>query len=162
MLHTQEWGAAHELPQAGAHGPKPPASAMEARKSHPQACRLLVLALLVAQNSSLVLTASYSRHREGPLYSTTVLVFLGECVKFAVSLVFTAAESRGATLEVLHTFFVAEAHSLWRMAVPALLYTMSNNPAYGNAFQGYSNATGQLLTGLSGNVMGVVQPAAAR
>lgn len=92
-------------------------------------CKLLVLAVLVAQNSSLVLTASYSRRRDGPLYKTTVLVFLGEVVKSLVSLVFTALESGDRTGAVLHTFFVAEAHSLWRMAVPALLYTMSNNLA---------------------------------
>ena len=92
-------------------------------------CKLLVLALLVAQNSSLVLTASYSRQRDGPLYKTTVLVFLGEVVKALVSLAFTALESGDRTGAVLHTFFVAEAHSLWRMAVPALLYTMSNNLA---------------------------------
>ena len=93
------------------------------------ACKLFVLAVLVAQNSSLVLTASYSRRRDGPLYLTSVLVFLGEVLKLAISLVFTFVESGSATTEVLHTYFVIEAHSLWRMAVPALLYTASNNLA---------------------------------
>ena len=34
-----------------------------------------------------------------------------------------------STGPVLHTSFVTEAHHLWRMAVPAVLYTFSNNLA---------------------------------
>lgn len=48
---------------------------------------------------------------------------------------------------------------VWALVAALVFYMISNNPVYGNAFQGYGNATGQLLTGLSGNVMGVVQPA---
>lgn len=50
---------------------------------------------------------------------------------------------------------------IYALIAALVLYTISNNPAYGNAFQGYSNATGNLLSGIGGNVMGFVpQPAA--
>ena len=92
-------------------------------------CKVLVLAVLVLQNSSLVLATTYARQREGELFLTTVLVFLGECIKTSVSVLCTAITSGSSTGQVLHTSFVTEAHSLWRMAVPAFLYTFSNNLA---------------------------------
>ena len=92
-------------------------------------CKVLVLAVLVLQNSSLVLATTYARHREGELFLTTVLVFLGECIKTSVSVLCTVMTSGTSTGQVLHTSFVTEAHSLWRMAVPAVLYTFSNNLA---------------------------------
>lgn len=92
-------------------------------------CKVLVLAVLVLQNSSLVLATTYARHREGELFLTTVLVFLGECIKTSVSILCTVVTSGTSTGQVLHTSFVTEAHSLWRMAVPAVLYTFSNNLA---------------------------------
>ena len=92
-------------------------------------CKVLVLAVLVIQNSSLVLATTYARQREGELFLTTVLVFLGECIKTSVSVLCTVMTSGTSTGQVLHTSFVTEAHSLWRMAVPAVLYTFSNNLA---------------------------------
>ena len=92
-------------------------------------CKVLVLAVLVLQNSSLVLATTYARQREGELFLTTVLVFLGECIKTSVSVLCTVMTSGTSTGRVLHTSFVTEAHSLWRMAVPAVLYTFSNNLA---------------------------------
>ena len=92
-------------------------------------CKFLVLTVLVLQNSSLVLAATYARQREGELFLTTVLVFLGECIKTGVSVLCTVITSGSSTSQVLHTSFVVEARSLWRMAVPAILYTFSNNLA---------------------------------
>jgi len=88
-----------------------------------------VLAVLVLQNSSLVLATTYSRQREGELFLTTVLVFLGECIKTCLSILCTVVTSGTSTGPVLHSSFVTEAHHLWRMAVPAVLYTFSNNLA---------------------------------
>ena len=93
------------------------------------ACKLFVLSVLVLQNSSLVLATTYSRQREGPLYLTTMLVCLGECIKTSVSIVLTLVGYGRSTGRVLHQHFYVEARSLWRMAVPALLYTVSNNLA---------------------------------
>ena len=92
-------------------------------------CKVLVLAVLVLQNSSLVLATTYSRQREGELFLTTVLVFLGECIKTCLSILCMVVTCGTSTGPVLHTSFVTEAHHLWRMAVPAVLYTFSNNLA---------------------------------
>ena len=42
-----------------------------------------------------------------------------------------------------------------------ILYAINNNPVYGNAMQGYSNATGQLLSGMTGNIMGFIPQSSA-
>jgi hypothetical protein len=65
-------------------------------------CKVLVLAVLVLQNSSLVLVTTYARRREGELFLTTVLVFLGECIKTSVSVLCTVMTSGTSTGRVLH------------------------------------------------------------
>ena len=110
--------------------PAPPTrGAMSSPALRENGCKVLVLAVLVLQNSSLVLATTYSRQREGELFLTTVLVFLGECIKTCLSILCMVVTSGTSTGPVLHTSFVTEAHHLWRMAVPAVLYTFSNNLA---------------------------------
>ena len=109
--------------------PPPTRGAMSSPALRENGCKVLVLAVLVLQNSSLVLATTYSRQREGELFLTTVLVFLGECIKTCLSILCMVVTSGTSTGPVLHTSFVTEAHHLWRMAVPAVLYTFSNNLA---------------------------------
>ena len=50
---------------------------------------------------------------------------------------------------------------IYALIAAVVIYTMQQNPAYGNAFQGYSNATGNILSTAGGNLMGMVAPGAA-
>ncbi|KJE94810.1 solute carrier family 35 member 2 [Capsaspora owczarzaki ATCC 30864] len=92
--------------------------------------KYLSLAILVIQNSTLVLTMRYSRTSEGPMYLSSTAVVMTEAIKLLTCLVIIFFEenlSVAATLGLLHREIVAKPDETAKMGVPSFLYTLQNN-----------------------------------
>ncbi|RKP09603.1 nucleotide-sugar transporter-domain-containing protein [Thamnocephalis sphaerospora] len=94
--------------------------------------RYLSLLTLVVQNSALVLVMRYSRTMPGPRYYTSTAVVAAETIKLFCGLALYWNERRcsgfSTGLRTLSTqVFAGDA---WKLAVPAMLYTIQNNIQY--------------------------------
>jgi drug/metabolite transporter (DMT)-like permease len=94
------------------------------------------LGLLVFQNSGVFLMMRYTRSLTGPLYLTTVTVWLAEFFKGLVcALILLAIQLRdgggwsGFTAQVHDELWVQRRETL-RLAIPAACYTVQNNLLY--------------------------------
>ena len=94
------------------------------------------LGLLVFQNSGVFLMMRYTRSLHGPLYLTTVTVWLAEFFKGLVcTLILLAIQLRdggswsGFTAQLHDELWVQRRETL-RLAVPAACYTVQNNLLY--------------------------------
>ncbi|KAI5248141.1 nucleotide-sugar transporter [Aureobasidium subglaciale] len=100
----------------------------------------LTLATLTLQNSALILIMHYSRVMptvNGYRYYTSTAVFLNEVIKLAISLTMALYDlsqdmrtSSSATVlfkELIRRVFTGDS---WRLAIPAMLYTLQNTLQY--------------------------------
>ncbi|KAK4155748.1 hypothetical protein C8A00DRAFT_13252 [Chaetomidium leptoderma] len=99
----------------------------------------LSLALLVLQNSVLVMVMHHSRNRPTgtqPRYLASTAVLLVEITKLLTSLVLaahhtcTSHPNSSASLVVIHLFHSIFAPDSWKLIVPAALYTLQNSLVY--------------------------------
>jgi UDP-sugar transporter A1/2/3 len=90
--------------------------------------------MLVVQNSSLILLMKYSRMtKKSQLYATTSAVFCMEIVKFFTCFLFLLVEKRGNLNEYcseLYDEIIGKKKELFKIFVPALLFTIQNNLLY--------------------------------
>ncbi|KAL1515668.1 hypothetical protein AB1Y20_002285 [Prymnesium parvum] len=95
------------------------------------ALRSFCLALIVVQNSSLILVTSYSRTLS-PAYLPSVAVFLAEVIKAALALLFLSWELRSPAVALRQTTSLLREHGRETMqfGVPALCYTLQNHLWY--------------------------------
>ncbi|KAL3906944.1 MAG: hypothetical protein SGPRY_010357 [Prymnesium sp.] len=93
--------------------------------------RHFCLALIVVQNSSLILVTSYSRTLT-PAYLPSVAVCLSEVLKATLALLFLAWElgSPAAALRDTTSLLREHGHETMQFAVPALCYTLQNHLWY--------------------------------
>ena len=121
--------AIQRRPLSDSIGPVP----MEARHRRFQEAglRTFCLALIVVQNSSLILCTSYSRTLT-PAYLPSVAVALGELVKLVVALLLLLNEqgSVADTRRSLASLCREHSHVTMQFAVPACCYTLQNNLWY--------------------------------
>ena len=93
------------------------------------------LSLFVLQNSGVILLMRYSQlypASDGVGYSTAVIVFVTECAKFPVCLLFYAIECGGPCASVVSVAKDCRSNFCeWmKLALPALLYTVQNNALF--------------------------------
>ena len=96
-----------------------------------RALRVSCLALIVVQNSSLILVTSYSRSLT-PAYLPTVAVYLSEVLKLLACealLAFELRSVRGA-LRATASLLCEHGWATAKFAIPALCYTLQNNLWY--------------------------------
>jgi UDP-sugar transporter A1/2/3 len=93
--------------------------------------RAWCLALIVVQNSSLILVTSYSRTLK-PAYLATVAVFFAECLKLVGAIVLLACEVRSPRVALVQvaSLLCENGSSTMLFAVPAICYTLQNNLWY--------------------------------
>lgn len=93
--------------------------------------RAWCLALIVVQNSSLILVTSYSRTLK-PAYLATVAVFFAECLKLVGAVLLLTCEVRSPRVALVQiASLVCENGSATMLfAVPAICYTLQNNLWY--------------------------------
>jgi hypothetical protein len=96
-----------------------------APKADKLACFLLLLAIHVPS----ALLIAYSRFRPGVAYLSSIVVLLAECSKAVINLMIAVAQD-GWPSVVEQLPHRRNAAMLWRYAVPAFLYTLSNNAAF--------------------------------
>ena len=90
------------------------------------------LALLVLQNTFLVVFMRYSRQDSGPLYASSTAVAVMEVVKF-VTCVGVVAHQKGtvsAFMSSVREEVVMHPMEILKLSVPSLLYTVQNNLLY--------------------------------
>jgi solute carrier family 35 (UDP-sugar transporter), member A1/2/3 len=90
------------------------------------------LALLVLQNTFLVVFMHYSRVTEGPMYASSTAVASMEVLKF-VTCLFVVAYQRGGVVGLYNNLrdeLLAQPMELVKLSVPSLLYTVQNNLLY--------------------------------
>eukprot|EP00967_Tisochrysis_lutea_P060509 scaffold77405_cov32-Tisochrysis_lutea.AAC.1 len=109
----------------------PAAEAKAASFSWDRTLRGWCLALIVVQNSSLILVTSYSRTLT-PAYLPTVAVFLAECFKLIAAMGLLACEVKSpvVALSQVASLVCENGSSTLLFAVPALCYTLQNNLWY--------------------------------
>jgi UDP-sugar transporter A1/2/3 len=91
------------------------------------------LALLVLQNTFLVVFMGYSRTRDsGPLYASSTAVAVMEIVKFVSCLAVIAHEKASVTglFRALKDELFAQPMELLKLSVPSVLYSIQNNLLY--------------------------------
>ena len=90
------------------------------------------LALLVLQNTFLVVFMRYSRTSSGPLYASSTAVASMECVKFITCLFVILYQKRSISLfgRTLYDELISQPMEIVNLAVPSLLYTIQNNLLY--------------------------------
>ena len=95
------------------------------------ALRVFCLALIVVQNSSLILVTSYSRTLT-PAYLPSVAVFFAEALKLAAAVLLLASESASFSTArgQLHALIAEHSIDTLRFAIPAVCYTVQNNLWY--------------------------------
>ena len=90
------------------------------------------LALLVLQNTFLVVFMHYSRVVKGPLYASSTAVAVMETVKLVTCLL-VIGFSRGGIIGLfsnIHEEILSQPIELVKLSVPSLLYTVQNNLLY--------------------------------
>ena len=90
--------------------------------------KYLSLVVLVAQNTALVLTMRYSRTTEGPQYLPSTAVTLAEIVKIVVC--FAILSYNTGVLTIIQNEIIYKFYELFKVGVPAILYTIQNNLLY--------------------------------
>lgn len=90
------------------------------------------LAMLVLQNTFLVVFMRYSRTIPGPMYAASTAVFVMECVKFITCLCVICYEYKGikGLWKVLSEEVISSPLEIAKLSVPSLLYTVQNNLLY--------------------------------
>ena len=94
------------------------------------------LALLVLQNTFLVIFMRLSRTARGPLYASSTAVFMMEVVKFisCIIVVYIDKSKKGLGLSqikyILYEEVLQNPYELLKLSVPSLLYTLQNNLLY--------------------------------
>jgi solute carrier family 35 (UDP-sugar transporter), member A1/2/3 len=96
-----------------------------------QFLRQFCLALIVVQNSSLILVTTYSRTLT-PAYLPSVAVFLAEVVKLAAAFGLLAWELRSVRAALQQSLALGREYGreTLQFAVPAICYTLQNNLWY--------------------------------
>ena len=88
------------------------------------------LALLVLQNTLLVICMRYSRISEGPMYAASTAVFCMEFIKFVCChgvVLYQCGSLKNYTTELYKHCTLIE---VLKLSVPSLLYTIQNNLLY--------------------------------
>lgn len=90
------------------------------------------LALLVLQNTFLVVYMRYSRTLQGPMYASSTAVAVMEGVKFISCLCVVTYQKNGIKgfLESFQDEIISQPVELLKLSVPSLLYTIQNNLLY--------------------------------
>ena len=91
------------------------------------------LAMLVLQNTFLVVFMRYSRTIKGPMYASSTAVCMMEILKFNSCICVIAWENRNSLRKILHAInedIVQRPIELLKLSVPSLLYTIQNNLLY--------------------------------
>ena len=90
------------------------------------------LALLVLQNTFLVVFMRYSRTIEGPMYASSTAVTMMEIVKLASCLCVITYEKNGVlgVVKALQADIISQPLELLILSVPSFLYTVQNNLLY--------------------------------
>jgi len=88
------------------------------------------LALLVLQNTFLVVFMRYSRTSEGPLYASSTAVVMMELSKFITCNVVIFAQSNGVTDYIRQMRAELTYMEVLKVSVPSLVYTVQNNLLY--------------------------------
>lgn len=99
-----------------------------------QVCNLKygALAMLVLQNTFLVVFMRWSRSIEGPMYASSTAVAVMEGVKFLSCLFVIAYQQRGITglWRSIREEVMNQPMEIVKLSVPSLLYTIQNNLLY--------------------------------
>jgi UDP-sugar transporter A1/2/3 len=90
------------------------------------------LALLVLQNTFLVVYMHYSRIIQGPMYSSSTAVVVMEIIKFISCLFVIFIEKKGLKSLILsiNEEVIMQPIEIVKLSVPSLLYTVQNNLLY--------------------------------
>jgi UDP-sugar transporter A1/2/3 len=90
------------------------------------------LALLVLQNTFLVVFMRYSRQNSGPLYASSTAVAVMELVKFVTCVLVVAHEKRTVAgfASAIREELLQHPMEIVKLSVPSLLYTVQNNLLY--------------------------------
>eukprot|EP01041_Mallomonas_annulata_P008006 gene8006-16389_t len=90
------------------------------------------LAMLVLQNTFLVVFMRYSRTQSGPLYASSTAVASMEFLKFITCLAVIAYEQGGifGLATALREEIYKKPYEILKLAIPSLLYTIQNNLLY--------------------------------
>lgn len=90
------------------------------------------LALLVLQNTFLVVFMHISRTQEGPMYASSTAVTIMEIVKFVTCLAVIAKDTGGLSglARGLREEILKQPLEIVKLSVPSLLYTIQNNLLY--------------------------------
>jgi len=92
------------------------------------------LALLVAQDTALVLLLRFSRQQAGPMYLSSTAVCCMEAMKLSVCMaMLLVGEARGSVAgvaAVLRAELLGKPREVGKLAVPAVLYLVQNNLLY--------------------------------
>ena len=94
--------------------------------------KYLALAVLVLQNTFLVVFMRYSRTEEGPKYASSTAVVCMECLKF-ITCIFVTIYQHGNiknALNEMYTEIVQRPNEIMKISIPALLYVVQNNLLY--------------------------------
>ena len=95
--------------------------------------KYMALAMLVLQNTFLVLFMRYSRTIDGPLYASSTAVVVMEVVKLVTCLIVIAKDHpRGVVglVTSLREEVFRQPIEMIKLSVPSLLYTVQNNLLY--------------------------------
>ena len=106
-------------------------SVPQAERRREYCLRVFCLALIVVQNSSLILVTSYSRTLR-PAYLPSVAVFLGEVLKLIACEALLALELGSTRAAIRRTGELLTDHGVetLKFGIPALCYTLQNNLWY--------------------------------
>ena len=90
------------------------------------------LALLVLQNTFLVVFMRYSRTSSGPLYASSTAVAMMELIKFVTCFIVIAHQKGNMTAlsRSLHEELIMHPMEVLKLSVPSFLYTVQNNLLY--------------------------------
>ena len=90
------------------------------------------LALLVLQNTFLVVYMGYSRTTSGPMYASSTAVLMMEFVKIVTCVAMITVEQGGigGMINNINKEVVSVPMELLRASVPSFLYTIQNNLLY--------------------------------
>lgn len=94
--------------------------------------KYLALAILVLQNTFLVVFMRYSRIEEGPKYASSTAVVCMECLKFITCIFVTIYQHRSFknAFNEMYVEIVQRPKEVMKISIPALLYVVQNNLLY--------------------------------
>jgi len=94
--------------------------------------KLLLLVLMVLQNSSAVLVGRYTRSNrpQDDMYEVSHLILICEAVKFILSCALEAYGQQGKFMESVQTHILSNPLEALKISVPALLYVVQNSLLY--------------------------------